>query len=284
MSEKKKTVILAEDDPIIRLGLNQLLGDDYNVLAFAAPEAALEKIKELSALGTPADILLTDYDMKVPMTGVELIAEARKIHPDLPVVLNSATQRRIIEAALETHQVALDSLVIANKGAGDILKDLDDAQAQKSGVKALEKKVAVVVESEMSIARLQELILQKNGYEVEKYSGAAEASLAVLNMEKPPAIIITNYRLQGQDGASTKVINVARQKKIPIIMTTILENRKVAETEMAGKPVHIIDGSDILPEKLPEAIIQAQALLGDTPQAGGAEALIRRSIGGSPQK
>src|SRR5215210_7088057 len=76
------TLLLAEDDTnsrkIFRLALE---GEGYNVIDVASAEGALEALKI-----EPVDLLITDVSMP-GMDGIELLEQARQIHPDLRAIV-----------------------------------------------------------------------------------------------------------------------------------------------------------------------------------------------------
>ena len=81
----KFRLLVVDDDPGMRENLAELFQSvGYEVATAANATDALARLDECAA-----DLLLTDYKMPGP-TGVELIEEARKRHPDLRAVLMTA--------------------------------------------------------------------------------------------------------------------------------------------------------------------------------------------------
>lgn len=80
-------VFIVDDEPFIIEGLYDVVdwpGFGLEIVGYAENgRQALEKLHEV-----PADILITDISMPI-MTGLQLIAEARRVHPDLKVIVLS---------------------------------------------------------------------------------------------------------------------------------------------------------------------------------------------------
>lgn len=81
-----QTILLVEDNDLVRQSaVQQLREAGYEVLAAADASQAIEWL----ALNQRIDLLFTDIVMPGEMNGVELAQEARRMHPDLPVLLTS---------------------------------------------------------------------------------------------------------------------------------------------------------------------------------------------------
>lgn len=81
-----QTILLVEDNDLVRQSaVQQLREAGYEVLAAADASQAIEWL----ALNQRIDLLFTDIVMPGEMDGVELAQEARRMHPDLPVLLTS---------------------------------------------------------------------------------------------------------------------------------------------------------------------------------------------------
>ncbi len=79
-------ILLVDDDPLIVAGTTAMLEElGYDAIcAVASGEAALDVLREDAAF----DLLLTDH-MMPGMSGVQLAARARALHPSLPILLAS---------------------------------------------------------------------------------------------------------------------------------------------------------------------------------------------------
>jgi two-component system, cell cycle sensor histidine kinase and response regulator CckA len=90
-------VALVDDEAVVLRATQALLARlGFQVTAFPVPEAAL---RHLSDAESRVDLLLTDYIMP-GMTGLELAREARKVRPDLPVILSSGNLDEPVEERL----------------------------------------------------------------------------------------------------------------------------------------------------------------------------------------
>lgn len=89
MSEDQPTVLLVEDEPLIRLFIAELLED----AGFRVVEAAnaVEALVILEA-GLPVNVLLTDVDMPVGCNGFELAHKVHECRPEAEILIMSGRQ------------------------------------------------------------------------------------------------------------------------------------------------------------------------------------------------
>ncbi|HYE13243.1 MAG TPA: response regulator [Pyrinomonadaceae bacterium] len=81
MSQKKGSVLIVEDMAELRQLLCELLGGPYECRAVRAAEEGLEMLAEAEP-----DVIITD--VKLPgMSGPEFLAEVRRRHPGVPVIV-----------------------------------------------------------------------------------------------------------------------------------------------------------------------------------------------------
>ena len=86
MSQLKHTILIAEDEPMLRKLLRRTLEKDgYDVLVAENGQEALDIAKEHEA---DIDMLVSDIQMP-GMTGIELATELNRLLPKLPVLLVS---------------------------------------------------------------------------------------------------------------------------------------------------------------------------------------------------
>src|SRR6476659_5245461 len=96
----RQTLLVVDDDKIILDLLCRTFKTTYEVYSASSGESALTVLKEL-----PVDLLITDQKMP-GMTGLELIAEARKLYPDLQAILLTAyTEPEDLIAAINEGRV-----------------------------------------------------------------------------------------------------------------------------------------------------------------------------------
>ncbi len=80
-----KTILVIDDDPIIRKVLSQILIEhDFHVLEAADAESGLEKLEQKLP-----DLILTDYKMP-GKSGLDVVFEINSRYPGLPVILMTA--------------------------------------------------------------------------------------------------------------------------------------------------------------------------------------------------
>lgn len=83
VSKRRLTLLFVDDDFLISLSTAALLEDlGHDVIKASSGAAALDVLNS----GKPIDLLITDYAMP-GMTGVQLAEAARKLRPDLPILL-----------------------------------------------------------------------------------------------------------------------------------------------------------------------------------------------------
>lgn len=89
MSESQSTVLLVEDEPLIRLFIAELLEDS----GFKVVEAAnaTEALVLLEA-GLEVNVMLTDVDMPNDCSGFELAHKAHKFWPQAEILIMSGRQ------------------------------------------------------------------------------------------------------------------------------------------------------------------------------------------------
>ena len=134
MSKKKPTVLVAEDEALIRLDLVELLTEEgYNVVGEAADgEEAVKLAREL-------DPDLVIMDVKMPkMDGIaaaEIIASER-IAP--VVMLTAFSQRDLVEQAREAGAMAY---VVKPFDASDVVPAIEIAMARFAEIRALDDEI-----------------------------------------------------------------------------------------------------------------------------------------------
>ncbi len=113
---KKASILLVDDDEttcrLIRDNLNR--AGYQNVSYFTNPHLALDSFKKI-----PADVVVTDYDMRQPMDGIGLIEGIRGARPGIPfkAILHSGEE-------LDAGKLSESGIVFVRKGEGhSSLKD-----------------------------------------------------------------------------------------------------------------------------------------------------------------
>ncbi|WP_043540273.1 response regulator [Salinarimonas rosea] len=96
-AERSTTVLLVEDEPLVRLDLEDTLRDaGYAVVACATAEEGRDVLRS----GLPVDAIVTDVRTPGAIDGLELAREARSRAATLPIVVVSGhLSSAIAEAA-----------------------------------------------------------------------------------------------------------------------------------------------------------------------------------------
>ena len=99
MSDKapRLTVLVVDDEKNTREGLGRALRRDYEVVLAESADAAIQTLGE-----RPVDVMLSDVRMP-GMDGLGLLREARRLHPDLVVIMLTAYGS--VETAVEAMKV-----------------------------------------------------------------------------------------------------------------------------------------------------------------------------------
>src|SRR5262245_48729370 len=88
-SEKRATVLLVEDEPMVSdIAAEALQEQGFDVEAVSTASEALLRLR----MGSTFDILFTDVHLPGGMDGAALARRARELRPDLPVVYTSGRQ------------------------------------------------------------------------------------------------------------------------------------------------------------------------------------------------
>ena len=97
VSKRRLTLLLVDDDFLISLSTAALLEDlGHDVIKASSGPAALDVLNS----GKSIDLLITDYAMP-GMTGVQLAEAARKLKPDLPILLATGYADLPVRAKVE---------------------------------------------------------------------------------------------------------------------------------------------------------------------------------------
>lgn len=82
---ERSTILVVDDDALIAMSTVEMVEDlGHQVIEANSGMAALDIIQS----GTKIDLIITDFSMP-KMSGAELIAAVRQIHPDMPIILAS---------------------------------------------------------------------------------------------------------------------------------------------------------------------------------------------------
>ena len=92
MPDTKATILLVEDEELLRAGVQEVLEiQGYKVITAPDGEQALACLAAQTI-----DLIITDLVMP-KMDGVDFVKQLRKIKPDLPVIVVSGSTRNIMQ-------------------------------------------------------------------------------------------------------------------------------------------------------------------------------------------
>lgn len=123
------TVLLAEDEDALRLIVKSML----KRLGFAVLEAVdgLEALKLYHEHAAAVTMVLTDIGMPV-MDGYQLIAELKRLNPELPIVVSSGFGDTVISERVDNNELSgLISKPYRFDQLKDVLKSVQDAMKNK---------------------------------------------------------------------------------------------------------------------------------------------------------
>ncbi len=153
----KLRILVVDDEPEIRDVLCELLSDDYECMAAASAEEALELLR-----GTRFELVISDIMMS-GMSGLEMVPHLHAHSPETVVVMISGVQT--IESAIKTLRV----------GAFDyIMKPFDLRQVELAVSRALEHH-KLLRDKQLYENHLQELVRQRTA-ELDAALGSLEGA------------------------------------------------------------------------------------------------------------
>jgi CheY-like chemotaxis protein len=127
---KQQTILLVEDQPLIRMDIASELRERGFVVVEAA--RAMEAVELLAAGGLPVALLLTDVQMPGEMDGLDLVRWTRQHRPELVVSVMSASREAIARALA----FCPPSLVFLKPALGSVMAEafatvLDESASDK---------------------------------------------------------------------------------------------------------------------------------------------------------
>jgi len=103
--ERKPTVLIVEDEALVRMSLSDFLQEcGFKVLEAASADTAIRVFQATSAI---IDVVLTDVRMPGSMDGFGLAQWVRENRPGIPVLLASADSRKA-DAATDLCEKIID--------------------------------------------------------------------------------------------------------------------------------------------------------------------------------
>jgi len=126
VSEKVR-VLVVDDSAVVRRLLSEILSADSEIeLVGSAPNAALAIAKIRQA---PPDVVTLDVEMP-EVSGLELLAQIRKLAPRLPVIMFSALTQRAAATTLEALALGASDYVTKPSGTNSREDAIEQVRAQ----------------------------------------------------------------------------------------------------------------------------------------------------------
>ncbi|ABA88646.1 helix-turn-helix transcriptional response regulator, LuxR family [Syntrophotalea carbinolica DSM 2380] len=125
MSEAQSiTVFIADDHPILRIGLSMYLESKQNIKIIGEADNGFDAVNAINQ--NPPDVVLMDVDMP-GLSGIEAIRVLRKTLPDMRIiVLSTYTKKEYIQEAM---MEGANGYVAKNTKIDELIKIIEDFAA-----------------------------------------------------------------------------------------------------------------------------------------------------------
>jgi nitrogen-specific signal transduction histidine kinase/CheY-like chemotaxis protein len=98
VAEGEGTVLLVEDDELVRMSVNEMLTElGYTVIEAVNGQAALDQLEAAQRSEHPIDVILSDIVMPGDISGLDLVDIIKAEYPDMKLVLTSGYSNRFGE-------------------------------------------------------------------------------------------------------------------------------------------------------------------------------------------
>jgi sigma-B regulation protein RsbU (phosphoserine phosphatase) len=241
MSDEKRTILIIDDDITVRkLISHHLRANDFNILEAKDAREGLGWLNDKAVDLVLCDISMNEMD---GFTFCKMVREQDKFKL-LPFVFVTAKtsiedKSQALEAGgddLITKPFNIEELILKVKGLlrrSDILKEYGTKKPIEQSFSEETLRV-VLVDDDLSLARLFQYNLSKSGFECEVASGAEEG-MAIIK-KSPPDIIISDIMMPEIDGFTFRRMLLSEQalRQIPFVFLTA-----------KGDEADILDGYDL---------------------------------------
>ena len=182
MSERRKTVLIVDDDEGMRDTLSAVLKRDYRLLKAATGEAALQIIEK-------EEIDLIMLDVRLPgISGFEVLKIAKENYPKVEVIVISALKE--LDAAVEAMRYGAYHY---------ISKDFD-----AEGVRALVANASERQELSRSVMRLSAEVAEQNDREF--IVGPSQATREIVDLVKKIGKLSATVLILGESGTGKELL------------------------------------------------------------------------------
>jgi CheY-like chemotaxis protein len=224
MSNSEKSILVVDDDPILReLLVDTLTTIGYKAIAAKSGEEALEMLPNLSV-----DLVVTDIKMDI-IDGIELLARLRKSSPDLPVLMISG-----VDAPDIIGRAAPDGFLPKPFRIQAIEEQIEKAlTARKKKPQGKGKRVLIVDDDQTFREMLTDSLIHADFNPIAVSSG--EEALEVIEKETFETVV-TDIRMPTMDGITLARRIRDRLPDIPIVIMTAYSSRSKAEQDTGPIP------------------------------------------------
>jgi CheY-like chemotaxis protein len=80
-----RSVLIVDDDIMLRETFSLLIGEEFNVIAAGTPEEAFDALDGEQSLHA----LIVDFDLQSDLDGTDVALRARQKHPHMPIIMAS---------------------------------------------------------------------------------------------------------------------------------------------------------------------------------------------------
>ncbi|MBO2944910.1 response regulator transcription factor [Paenibacillus sp. F411] len=198
-------VFIVDDEPFIIEGLYDAVdwqGFNLEIVGHAGNgRQALEKLKEV-----PADLLITDISMPV-MTGLQLIAEARAVHPNLKVIILSGFDD--FDYLKEAMRLGIENYLLKPINLEELEETLSATISKLNAVKAS----YLLDEYDMSVLKSNILYRWLTG-KIREEELAERAALLGLSLDEPYVLVSV---LRGQSVRLERVLRELAEQQEQVL-------------------------------------------------------------------
>lgn len=230
---QKPAALVVEDEKDGHVASECLKEKGYEALWVASKEAAFREMDRLDREGHPLAFLASDQNITDGPTGIEVMGEARRRYPGIPIALigfvtdgmlknqkidPDSVQKAFKPVRKETFPGHIDAAIAL---AAKITEESSPTRLRRGEINMSEqppkKPIALVVEDDYLIKGILRGQLG-NTYEVIMVDRADKAIEEIGKFTEAPAILVTDWGLKQGDGF--EVIAAARAKfpALPVLM------------------------------------------------------------------
>jgi PAS domain S-box-containing protein len=219
------TILLVEDNAEVRrTAVRQLLEFGYHVIEAEDALTALEALRDQRI-----DLLFTDVVMPGGMTGIDLAREARKLEPDLKILVTTG----FAEASLHIDDEAGAGVVFLSKPyrMADLARQLRIA-LRGIGTGASGGSRLLVVDDEPDIGRFVCNVAKVVGYKA-RFVETADAFKAEYKAHSPDVVVL-DLVMPGTDGVELLAFLAEERSSASVLLMSGIDERVRAAAQSLG--------------------------------------------------